>query len=101
MHLRQQPHFKREARSVRCNRNEMLVFADDAFAGVALLANNVAENAALFFVVVVPAVIDFFAHAPRNNRKRNQLRMRMLEGSAGSFAMIFENENVTKALVVF
>jgi len=79
----------------------MLILADYAFTGVALLANDVAENAAFFFVVVVPAIIDFFAHAPRNNGKRNQLRMRMLQGSAGSFAMIFENENVANRLSFF
>jgi len=47
----------------------MLVFADDALAGVALLANDVAEDAALFFVVVVPAIVDFFADAARADGK--------------------------------
>src|SRR6266446_4671746 len=79
----------------------MLVFADDAFAGVAFLADDVAENAALFFVVVVPAVVDLFANAARDNRKRDQLRMRMFEGSAGGFSMILEDEDVAEALVVF
>src|SRR5215813_1566559 len=78
----------------------MFVLADHALAGVALLPNDVAENAALFFVVVVPAVVDFFAHAPRNNRKRYQLRVRVLDGGASCFAVILENKDITEALVV-
>jgi len=41
----------------------MLVLADDALAGVAFLADDVAENAALFLVVIVPAVVDLFTDA--------------------------------------
>ena len=97
----QQPHFKRETRRVRRQRDEVIVFADHPFAGVALLANHVAENAALFFVVVVPATVHFFAHAARNDRQRDQLRMGMLQRSAGGLAVIFENQDVAEALVVF
>ncbi len=51
----------------------MLVFADDALAGIALLANDVAEDAALFFVVVVPAVVDLFADAAGNDGEGDEL----------------------------
>src|SRR6266478_2306661 len=78
----------------------MFVLTDDAFAGVALLADNVTENAAFFLVVIVPAVVDFFAHAARDDRQGNQLRVGMIDGRPGSFSVILENENVAKALIV-
>ena len=49
----------------------MLILADDAFSRVALLADDVAENASFFLVVIVPAIVDFFAHAPRDNWQRD------------------------------
>src|SRR5450755_220307 len=79
----------------------MFVFADDALAGVALLADDVAKNAAFLFVVIMPTVVDLFAHAARDDGQGDELGVGMLEGSAGGFAMIFENEDVAEALVVF
>src|SRR6266850_1016712 len=79
----------------------MLVFTDDPLTGVAFLPDDVAENAAFLLIVIVPAAVHFFAHAPRNDGKRNQLGMRVLQGSAGRFTVILENQNVPEALVVF
>src|ERR1700719_4915223 len=78
----------------------MLVFADDAFASIAFLTDDVAENAALFFVVIMPTVVDFFADAARHDGQSNELRVRVLDGSARSFAVILEDEDVTEALIV-
>src|ERR1700730_10551687 len=101
MGLWQQPHFKRKTWCIGCQSNEMLIFSDDPLPGIALLPDNVAKNAALFLVVIVPAIVDLFAHATRNDRQGDQLRVRMFQRSARCFAVIFENEDIAKALVVF
>src|SRR5260370_1363222 len=97
----QQPHLEREARCVRSKRDEMLVLADNPLASIALLPDDVAENTALFLVVVVPAVVDFFPDAPRHDRQGHQLRVGVIDGRPGSFSMVFENEDVAKALIIF
>jgi len=85
---------------VGCQRDEMLVLADDALAGVAFLADDVAENAALFLVVIVPAVV-------ASSRTRRGTIAGRLTGSedgrcrAGGFPVILENENVSEALSFF
>src|SRR5258708_536353 len=99
--FREQPHLEREARGVGRDADEVLVFADDALAGIALLADDVAENATLFLVVIMPAVVDLFANAARDDGQSDELRVRMFEGSAGGFSVIFEDKDVTEAFVVF
>src|SRR6266850_1171933 len=71
MHFRQQPHFKRKTRSVRRHGDEVLVFPYHSFARVHFLPDDVAENAALFFIIIVPGAVHFLPHAPRNDRRRN------------------------------
>src|SRR5579859_8045771 len=100
VNLGEQPHLEGKARGVGSDADEMFVLADDALAGIALLADDVAEDAALLFVVIVPAVVDFFADAAGNNGKRDELRMRVLDGSAGGFAVILEDEDIAETLVV-
>ena len=78
----------------------MIVLADYALACFPLLPDNVAKNAALFLVVVMPAVIHLFAHSARNDGKSDQLRMRMLHRRARRFSMILEDQYIPKALVV-
>ncbi len=79
----------------------MFVFTNYTFAGVALLADDVAENAALFFVVIVPAVVDLFSYASRDDGQRDQLRVRVVDGRPGGFSVILENEDVAEPLVIF
>src|SRR5438445_8552226 len=78
----------------------MIVLADYALACFPLLPDDVAKNAALFLVVVMPAVVHLFAHSTRNDGKSDQLRMRMLHRRAGRFSMILEDQYIPKALIV-
>src|SRR5208283_199906 len=94
------PHFKRETRRIGSDGDEMIVLANHSLAGVALLANDVAEDATFFFIVVVPAIVDFLADAARHDGQGNKLGMGMFDGSASGLAMILENKNVAEALVI-
>ena len=98
---RQNPGLKRESRRVRGKRDEVIVVQDHARLGFNFLADHVAENAALFFVVVVLRAVHFLAHALGHDRQRDQLRMRMLERCAGGLPVILEKQNVAEAAVVF
>ena len=71
VHLGKQPHLERKPRGIRSQRDEMIVFADDALAGVAFLTNDVTKDAALFFIVIVPAAIHLFTHAPGHDGQRD------------------------------
>src|SRR5882762_8475560 len=100
MGLWQQPHFKREPRSVRRKRDEVIVLANHSLAGFALLSDNIAENAALLLIVVVPTAVHFFAYSARYNRQRDQLRVGVLHRRARAFSVILENQHVAEPLVV-
>ena len=79
----------------------MVVLQNHARLRLHFLANHVAENAALFFVVVALGVIHFLAHPFRDNRQRDQLRMGVFQGRAGGLAMILVEQDIAKTAVVF
>src|ERR1700757_879352 len=78
----------------------MIVLPDDTLAGVALLPDNIAEDASFLFVVVVPAVVHFFAHTPRHDWQGDQLRMWMLYRGSRSFTVVLENQHIAETLVI-
>src|SRR5713101_4034880 len=98
--LRQNPHLKRKPRRIRGEGDEMLVVADYPYAGVLLLADDVAEDAAFFLVVVVPAAFHLLVDQLRHDGQGNELRVRMLQRGASRFAVILEDQDVAEALVV-
>src|SRR5713101_7633892 len=100
MLLGQKPDLKREPRGVGSQGNELGILGDDADLRFHLLADDVAEDAALFLLVIVLAAVHFLAHALGDNRQRNQLRMGVLERRPGSLAVVLENQDVTEALVI-
>src|SRR6266849_2515049 len=101
MLLGQKPDLKREPRGVGSQGNELGVLGDDADLRFHLLADDVAEDAALFLLVIVLAAVHFLAHALGHDWQRNQLRMGVLERRPGSLAVVLENQDVTEALVIF
>ena len=64
------------------------------------LVNHVAENAALFFIVVTLGVVHFFVNALRHNGQSDELRMGVFERSARRLAVIFEQQDVAEAPIV-
>src|SRR5579859_225227 len=100
MLLRQQPQFEWETRGIRRNRNELIVFANNAHAGFHLLPDHVAENAALFLSVVMLRRVQFLAHSLGYDRERDQLRVRVLQRRTRRISMILEDESVAKPLVI-
>src|SRR5437016_5697287 len=99
--LGQYPGLKRKARRVRSYADKMVVLADKANLGEKLLPDNIAENASLLVFVVFPGSPDLINHVSRNNGKRNELGMGMIQAGAGRLAVIFKKQDEPKALVFF
>src|SRR5579885_406870 len=99
--LRQDPGFKREPRRIRLDYGEPVCFGYQARARRGLLPDDVAVDAPLLEVVELPGSVEFFLHRVRNHRQRNELRMRMLERSAGGLAVVAEQHDVAEAAVLF
>src|ERR1041385_1195758 len=99
MLLGEYPGFERKTRSIGCNRQEVLVFSDDANARFQLLPHDVTENAALLVDVILLCPFDLLGNVNGDHWKRNQLRMRMLQSGSRSLTMILEYQNVLEPAV--
>jgi hypothetical protein len=89
-----QPHFVGNARGIRA---ECVVFALDVHDALALffiLAHDVAEDAALAFVVPLVGGTEFVLNASRYEDGRGDLGMGVRPLVAGQSALIFENGDV-------
>src|ERR1700742_2747475 len=100
MTLGKYPHLKREWRRIRAKRDKVFIFRSHAHASLHLLPDNVAKNAALFVGEVTPRSFQLFHYLLGQNRQGNNLRVRMLQRSAGSFTVIFKDQNVFEAAVL-
>ena len=99
MPLGQNPGFKRKARSVRGESEEVLVLGDYTDDAVRLLPDDVAEYAALFVEVVLLGALQFFDHVDGKNRQGDELRVCVLQRGACCFAMVLENEDVLEPAI--
>src|SRR5450755_1725249 len=96
MPLGQNPGLKRKPRSIRSQRQKILILGHYANPAIQFLPDRVTKDAALFIDVILLRSIQFFNHVNRQNRQRDQLRVRMLERSARRFSMILKKQNVLK-----
>src|SRR5215469_4211395 len=97
--LRNQPKLERKARSEGRGSNEFLVLENHAASILALLFDDVAEDASLLERIVVAGAAQLLLYAERKNGQRDQLRVRMLEARTGLGAVILEHQHVAKAFV--
>src|SRR5579875_3090377 len=96
----QNPDLEREARRKGACRDEALALEDDAPAVAALLAHDIAEDAALLEPVVAVCAAQLLLHIERNDWQRDQLRVRMFQAGARFCAVILEHDRVAKALIL-
>src|SRR5258707_15884381 len=99
MALGQDPGFKRKTWSKRGQGNKVLVLGNDTAPLFEFLADHIAEDAALFVLVVLLGSLQLFDRLFGDDREGNQLRVRMFERSSGRFAVIFEDQDVLEAFV--
>src|SRR5258708_7273964 len=97
MPLGEYPCFKWKARRIRRDDEEILILQDYADIGTRLLLDDVAIDASVFELVIIACAFQLFDNLARNNRQRDQLTVRMLQGGSGGLAMILEDQHVLQA----
>src|SRR5208337_5371995 len=100
MALGQDPGLERKARRVRSQRKKSLILANDAHAGLRLLMNDVAENAALFVDVILFRTLQFLDHVFGHDGQRDELSVPVFQRRAGQGSVVLEDENVLEAAVL-
>src|SRR5215472_6473682 len=96
----QNPGLKRKTRRIGAERHEIVVLRGYAHLGLQLLPDNVAEDAALFTAEVALGAIQFLNYLLGQNRQSDDLRMRVLQARACSFAMVLEYQDVLETAVL-
>src|ERR1035437_2845559 len=98
--LGQNPGFKGEARRIGREHGEAVGLTDQADAGCRLVADDVAEDAALLEIEKKFGGVHFFLDALGDDGKRDQLGMGMLERRARGVAIVLEEDDVAEATVL-
>src|ERR1700687_5512069 len=99
MAARHNPGFVRDARSIGAEGHVVSANFEDAQALTLLLHQNVAEDAALFALVIVASAAEFVEDAARHKRRCVQLGSGVVEFLSGSLAVILENADVLEPAV--
>src|SRR5713101_1617001 len=95
----EEPRLEREARGEGRQRDHVLALDDQARALLELLAEDVAEEAALAVVVVRARVIQLLQHLPRHDGCREELRVRVPDTPERLPGVPLEEQGGTKARV--
>src|ERR1019366_3476137 len=93
------PGFVRDARSIGAEGHVVSANFEDAQALTLLLRQNVAEDAALFALVIVASSAEFVEDAARHENGCGQLGSGVVEFLSGSLAVILENADVLEPAV--
>src|SRR5579884_1423827 len=93
------PCLEREPRGVRRDHLNFIRFQHHPGVGPTLLLQDVAKDAAIAEAEVAFAAVDLLLNALGNDGESDQLRVRVLEGGAGAFAMVLEEQNVSQAMI--
>src|SRR5579885_1991232 len=97
MHAGEDPGFVGDARGIRAESNVVAAQFEHAQALALFLSDDVAEDAALFLLVVVAAGAQFVQHAAGNESRGGQLCIGVFEFLAGVGAEILEDAHVLDA----
>jgi len=101
MGLGENPGLKRESRGKRGDREKGLVLADDTDFEMKLLPDDVTINTPIFIIEVGLASFNLLSYPLGNNRKGNDLGVRMFQRSARSNAMVLKDHDVPKSNITF
>src|SRR5581483_1909196 len=94
------PEFEREARREGAGSDKALILENHTLSIAALLADDIAEDAAFLEAVVAVRAAQLLLDAERDDRQCDQLRVRMLEAGPGLGAVILEHDRVAEPLVL-
>src|SRR5579863_6132264 len=94
-----QPHLVRHPRSIGTQRVVIALHINDALAVFFVLADHVAEDAALTLAKPFAGGAQFILDASRNENRRSDLRMRVRPLIARGRALVLENGDVFKARI--
>src|SRR5688572_7810210 len=100
MSLGKDPHFKRKARGIGGDAEELRILRHDAIAVREVLPDNVTIDAALFLLKVSPASLNFFCHVGGDDREGNELRMAVFQRGTGCGSVILEYQNISEPHVL-
>src|ERR1700728_1800760 len=101
MLLGQNPGLEGKTRSVRRQRDKVLVLRNHSQSAVHFLPNNVAEHATFLVEEILLGAFQFLRDVNRKNGQCNQLRVRMLQRRSRGLAVVFEDQDVFEAAIFF
>jgi hypothetical protein len=93
------PCFEWKSRGKGSNGEEGFILSDDTLSPLDFLPDDVTKNASIFIIKIGFASLDLFAHSFWYDREGDNLRMGMFQGGSCRDAMVFKDENISKALV--
>src|SRR5213594_682682 len=96
----QDPRLERKARREGGDGHEAVALDDEPAAASTLLPHDVAPHAALLDLPVLGGAGQLLGDHDRNDGQRDELRVRMLERSAGGLAVILEDEDGLEAAIL-
>ena len=97
----EQPHFEWHPRCVWAERVVIALHVDDSFAEFFFLANDVAKNAALFFLKPLARGTQFVFNSARNKDSAGDFGMRMRPLFASQVALVLEYAYIFQANIFF
>jgi hypothetical protein len=100
MGFRENPCLKWKSGSKRGDGKEGLILNDETALLLKLLSNDITEDAPVLIIEILFGPIHFFSHSPRDNRKGNELGVGMFQRSASRNAVVFEDEDISKPLII-
>src|SRR5207253_2064724 len=95
------PRGEREPRRERRQRHEVGRFENKPTSAPSLLADHVAPDAPLLEIEVLGRAGELLGHHDRDDRRRDELRVRVLERGAGGLAVILEHEDIRESRILF
>jgi hypothetical protein len=94
------PRLEGEARGERRDRDEAVLLQDEPAPVAPLLPDDVAPHAALLHPEVARGPLELLGHQLRQDRGRDQLGMRVLEGCSRRHAVVLEDEDVLEPWIL-
>jgi hypothetical protein len=93
------PCFKGKPGGKGSDGEEGFVLGDDAMFLLELLANDITEDTSVFIVKIGFGSFNLFGHPFRDNGEGDELRMGMFQRGPRCDAVVFEDEDISKARV--
>jgi hypothetical protein len=93
------PCLKWKSGGERGDREEGLIFDDEAAFLLKLLPDDIAEDTPLFIMKIIFGPFDLFGHPSWDDWKGDDLRVGMFQRGPSCYSMVFKDENISKPLI--